>query len=172
MAIINCSYFVISTKGDIDTSYVGAAGDASYTSYSYRESKGESVRTSLGNLEQLKKENVPAIGGFSDFLIEHNCFSLESIVGVIGLNGEEITEAVCGNYPVYSTQVETPYGATYIRIENYSNDWATGEYLQLKLPEESDAPFSIIYIEEGTYYSLNEDSWGHCIDIRAVFKPD
>ena len=126
-------------------------GGGSYTLYYHivdYEIPTYSIATVLSDPGAMTEETVPSLGGFANFLAEHECLTIESILETIGLGDEEFMTYVRVENSGGDFQVETPYGIADITSFTFSTDEYAERHFRISFQEDSNAPFDWIELED------------------------
>lgn len=122
-----------------------------YTVLDYSTTDLTDVTTNVLHLESKEPGEIPEVGGFTEFLNEYECLTVEDIARSLMLGEEYLTVLRAEEASYRGELLSAKYGKMFIKVEssvammgdNYS------KVLSVEFEEGSASPYNRIYIQEG-----------------------
>ena len=124
---------------------------ATYTVLDYSKTDLTDVTTNVLHLESKSPGQIPEVGGFTEFLNEYQCLTVEDIVRSLML-GEEYLTVLQQDEAIYAGELNSPkYGKMSVEVESSVAMWGDNysKILSIKFEDGSASPYKKIYIQEG-----------------------
>lgn len=124
---------------------------ATYTVLDYSKTDLTDVTTNVLHLESKSPGQIPEVGGFTEFLNEYQCLTVEDIVRSLML-GEEYLTVLQQDEAIYAGELNSPkYGKMSVEVESSVAMWGDNysKILSIEFEDGSASPYKKIYIQEG-----------------------
>lgn len=122
-----------------------------YTVLDYNPTELTDVSTNVLHLESKVAGQIPEVGGFTEFLNEYECLTVEDMVEALML-GDEYLAALREDESTYNGSIlSAKYGKISIKVESELAMWGDlySKTLVMNFEDGSASPYRKIYVQEG-----------------------
>lgn len=122
-----------------------------YTVLDYNPTELTDVSTNVLHLESKVPGEIPEVGGFTEFLNEYECLTVEDMVEALMLGDEYLTALREDEATYNGSLLSAKYGKISIKVESELAMWGDlySKTLVMNFEDGSASPYRKIYVQEG-----------------------